>query len=422
MDAGLLMTVLVAVAAATLAATLTAVLLSRRRPGAQPAAEGEHRRLLDEVTREAVRAALDTTGRQVLDQLVRTNEERLRSQQQASEAQARRAQASLSDLVDPLRSELQRLEDQIHGLERARVEAYTRLTGQVESTGVQLRELQQVTTQLDAAMRSNQSRGRWGEIQLQRVVELVGLKEHVSYASQQQQVGSGQGRPDLTVFLTDDQVLYVDAKAPMAAYLRAVEAPDDTTREQSLQAHARALREHARALAGRGYLEDGHSVGLVVLFVPNEAALAAALDADRDLLAAALELRVAITGPTSLAMMLTNINASWRQHELAQNTTRIVAEVQVVHDRLRVFAGHLARLGKGLDDAIDAYNRAVGSFDSRLVPVARNLERLAAVSADAEVPALPRIDVQARTPALATDIDEPDPYPESSPPPDPEPS
>jgi DNA recombination protein RmuC len=207
-------------------------------------------------------------------------------------------------------------------------------------------------------------------------VELAGLKEHVSYVQQIQQHGDGSGKPDLTVHLTDGKVLYVDAKAPMAAFLDAIEESDPARQREHLQRHARDLMGHVQALTRRGYLDDGASIGLMALFVPNEASLSAALEADRDLLSKALSMRVAVTGPTSLAMMLTNISASWRQQQFAENAGRIVSEVKELHERLRIFTDHFAKVGTQLDRSVSAYNDAVGSFESRLLPSARRVEAL----------------------------------------------
>jgi DNA recombination protein RmuC len=350
------------------------------------------RPVLDELTRGAVNEALGTSGMQLSEQLRNATEERLRTQQSATEAQSRAAQDVLRQLVEPLTKGVEKLDVQVRALEQARADAYGRLHEQVTATATTLEALQAATGHLDRAMRSNQVRGQWGELQLQRIVELVGLKEHVSYEQQVQQVGTGTGRPDLTVHLTDGKVLYIDAKAPMAAFLRAIEEGDRDRQREHLAQHARDLLTHVRAIADRGYLDDGASIGMVALFVPNEAALAAALDADPDLLGRALALRVAITGPTSLAMMLTNVSASWRQQNLAENAERIVGEVLELHKRLGIFVDHLGKVGKHLTSSVGAFNSAVGSFERRLLPSARRVEQLAAVPDDARLDDLTEIE------------------------------
>ena len=386
--------------------------LARRGRGDESPLTAEALRpVLAELTRGAINEALGTSGMQLSEQLRSATEERLRTQQEATEAQSRAAQDVMRQLVEPLTKGVEKLDTQVRALEQARADAYGRLHEQVTATAVTLEALQTATGHLDRAMRSNQVRGQWGELQLQRIVELVGLKEHVSYEQQVQQVGTGTGRPDLTVHLTDGKVLYIDAKAPMAAFLRAIEEDDRDRQREHLAQHAKDLLLHVRAIAERGYLDDGASIGMVALFVPNEAALAAALDADPELLSRALALRVAITGPTSLAMMLTNVSASWRQQNLADNAERIVGEVLELHKRLGIFVDHLAKLGKHLTSSVGAFNAAVASFERRLLPSARRVEQLAAVPDDArlddlvEVETVPTLGATAQPPLPAVTDD-----------------
>ena len=386
--------------------------LARRGRGDElPLTAEALRPVLDELTRGAINEALGTSGMQLSEQLRSATEERLRTQQEATEAQSRAAQDVMRQLVEPLTKGVEKLDTQVRALEQARADAYGRLHEQVTATAVTLEALQTATGHLDRAMRSNQVRGQWGELQLQRIVELVGLKEHVSYEQQVQQVGTGTGRPDLTVHLTDGKVLYIDAKAPMAAFLRAIEEDDRDRQREHLAQHAKDLLLHVRAIVERGYLDDGASIGMVALFVPNEAALAAALDADPELLSRALALRVAITGPTSLAMMLTNVSASWRQQNLADNAERIVGEVLELHKRLGIFVDHLAKLGKHLTSSVGAFNAAVASFERRLLPSARRVEQLAAVPDDArlddlvEVETVPTLGATAQPPLPAVTDD-----------------
>jgi DNA recombination protein RmuC len=358
---------------------LATLLVLRARRAAGPPATETLQPMLAELTRSAVAEALGTSGMQLSDQLRQATEERLRTQQEAAESQARAAQEMLQRIVEPLTQGVTKLDTQVRALEQARADAYGRLHEQVMTTATTLESLQQATQRLGSAMSSNQVRGQWGELQLQRIVELVGLKEHVSYEQQVQQIGEGTGRPDLTVHLTDGKVLYVDAKAPMAAFVRALEIDDRAQQKAQLLQHARDLLGHVKVLAERGYLDDGASIGLVALFVPNEAALAAALDADPELLSKALAQRVVVTGPTSLAMMLTNVSASWRQQNLAENAERIVGEVLELHKRLGTFTDHLAKVGQHLGRSVSAFNSAVSSFERRLLPAARKVEQLAAV-------------------------------------------
>jgi len=404
MDNALLIAVLTL---AVIALVGLVVVLTRRTlgPGAAPALTPESLRpLLEDLTRGAVVEALGTTGTQLSEQLRQATEDRLRTLQSQTESQSRAAQESLAQIVEPLRQGVDKLDTQVRALEQSRADAYGRLHEQVTSTATMLEALQAATGRLDSAMRRNDVRGQWGELQLQRIVELVGLKEHVSYSQQTQQVGEGTGRPDMTVHLTDGKVLYVDAKAPMAAFLRALEETERDAQRVHLEQHAKDLLGHVKALTTRGYLDDGASVGLLVLFVPNEAALAAALEADPDLLSRALSQRVAVTGPTSLAMMLTNVSSSWRQQQVAENAERIVEEVLDLHKRMGVFVDHLSKVGQHLTSTTSAFNRAVGSFERRLLPSARRVEQLAAVADDARLPDLVEVE---QVPTLPANHDQP---------------
>jgi DNA recombination protein RmuC len=404
MDNALLIIVLTT---AVIALVGVVAVLARRSlgPGPVPALTPESLRpLLEDLTRGAVVEALGTTGTQLSEQLRQATEDRLRTLQSQAESQSRAAQESLAQIVEPLRQGVDKLDTQVRALEQSRADAYGRLHEQVTSTATMLEALQAATGRLDNAMRRNDVRGQWGELQLQRIVELVGLKEHVSYSQQTQQVGEGTGRPDMTVHLTDSKVLYVDAKAPMAAFLRALEETERDAQRVHLEQHAKDLLGHVKALTTRGYLDDGASVGLLVLFVPNEAALAAALEADPDLLSRALSQRVAVTGPTSLAMMLTNVSSSWRQQQVAENAERIVEEVLDLHKRMGVFVDHLAKVGQHLTSTTSAFNRAVGSFERRLLPSARRVEQLAAVADDARLPDLVEVE---QVPTLPASHDQP---------------
>jgi DNA recombination protein RmuC len=372
-----------------LAAVVVAVVAVRRQTSIDPA---ELRAPIEDVASTAIARAFGETS----TQLQQLNEERLRSHHESTESTTRAAREAIEKLVDPLRSGVDKLDAKVRELEQERARAYAELRGQVQSTTQLLEQLRTSTTRLDSAMRRNDVRGQWGELQLQRVVELAGLKEHVSYVQQVQQQGDGSGRPDMTVHLTDGKVLYVDAKAPMAAFLDALDEPDPARQREHLTRHARDLMKHVEELGRRGYVDDGASIGLMALFVPNEASLAAALEADPELLNKALTRRIAVTGPTSLAMMLTNISASWRQQQFAENAERIVAEVRELHDRLRKFSEHFARVGTQLDRSVSAYNDAVGSFETRLLPSARRVESLEVLPSDRRIDDLDEVERRPR--------------------------
>lgn len=375
---------LIVVIALALGLALGAVLRGRAAAGAGVSAE-EAQVLRAELERAAA-ASVATATSDALARLVEVTQQQLQTQQQQAEVQARSATTSLREVVEPLQAGLTALGEQVQELERRRAGAYAELDQKLGSTASLLETLRATTTELNSAMRRSDVRGHWGELQLRRVIELAGLKEHVSYSEQRAVAGEGSGRPDVTVHLTDGKVLYVDAKAPMAAFFAAIGEADREQQAPHLARHAADLLGHVKELQRRDYVNDGVSLPYLVLFVPNEASLAAALEAAPDLLDQAMGRGVILAGPTSLVMMLTNVSASWRQHAFAENAEQIVHEVGELHGRLGTFADRLAKVGRALEGSVKAYNDAVGSFDRRLMPAARRVEGLAAATSPVEVP------------------------------------
>ncbi len=282
--------------------------------------------------------------------------------------------AELSGLVGPLRENLNRLENQVNELEKSRRGAYGGLLQQLRSLAKQQDELQRATTTLGEALKSSSARGRWGELQLRRVVELAGMTAHVDFEEQAQ---TAAGRPDMVVHLPGGGVLPVDAKAPLAAYLEALAAGSDAERRQKLGEHARQLRARVRELAAKGYWQAfANAPEFVVVFVPSEAALAAAFEADGKLFDDALALRVLPAGPVTLLALLKSAAYGWQQQELSENARRITDAVRVLVGRLDTLTGALADVGRGLEKSVSAYNRAVGSYQTRLSPALRRLREL----------------------------------------------
>jgi DNA recombination protein RmuC len=329
--------------------------------------------------RRQVEDASERVTSEAVARLFAMTQEQLRTQGETVDRQARNAQDGVRGIVEPLQQTLADLRRQVSELEQQRAGAYSDLRVRLENTGTVLESLRTTTTELNTAMRRSDVRGHWGELQLQRVIEMAGLKERVSYSAQTQMVGEGAGRPDVTVNLTDGKVLYIDAKAPMGAFFDAIAESDREVQAGHLARHANDLLGHVRELERRAYVADGASLPFMVLFVPNEASLVAALEADPGLLEKAMRRGVALTGPTSLVMMLTNISAAWRQQVLAENAEQIVSQVAELHRRFAKFAEHLETLGKRLEVGVKAYNETVGSFERRLLPIARRVESLASI-------------------------------------------
>jgi len=287
-------------------------------------------------------------------------------------------QRAVEHLVAPLQASLQQVEEHLAHTERLREQAHGELRAQVATMGQTSEALRHETASLVTALRAPQVRGRWGEMQLRRVVELAGLVEHCDF-DEQQSVATDDGllRPDLVVHLAGDRHMAVDAKVPFAGYLDAVTTNDPAIRDERLRAHARHLRHHVDDLASKAYWRHvGDSPELVVLFVPAETFLTAALEQDPTLLEHAFSRNVVIATPATLIALLRTVALGWRQEALAENALQVHQVGRDLYTRLTTFAGHLGRVGNALESAVGAYNQAVGSWESRVAVSARWLDEM----------------------------------------------
>ncbi len=285
---------------------------------------------------------------------------------------------AVEDLVKPLREALEKSEAQIRRIEQERQQAYGSLTKHLETVAQTQQLLHGETRNLVQALRRPEVRGQWGELTLRRLVELSGMVEHCDFYEQLQlDTEEGRRRPDMVVRMPDGREIIVDVKTPLDAYLSAIEAADEDTRQRHLEQHARKVRERVRELAAKAYWNQfPRAPDFILLFIPGEQFLAAALDLDRALLEDALRQRIILTTPTSFVALLRAVAFGWRQEQLAANAERIREVGEELYRRLAVFADHLARLGKGLDTAVDNYNRAVGSFETKVLTGARRFTEL----------------------------------------------
>ena len=285
---------------------------------------------------------------------------------------------AVEDLVKPLREALEKSEAQIRRIEQERQQTYGSLTKHLETVAQTQQLLHSETRNLVQALRRPEVRGQWGELTLRRLVELAGMVEHCDFYEQLQlDTEEGRLRPDMVVRMPDGREIIVDVKTPLDAYLSAIEAPDEDTRQRHLEQHARKVRERVRELAAKAYWNQfPRAPDFILLFIPGEQFLAAALDLDRALLEDALRQRIILTTPTSFVALLRAVAYGWRQEQLAANAERIREVGEELYRRLAVFADHLARLGKGLDTAVDNYNRAVGSFETKVLTGARRFTEL----------------------------------------------
>ncbi|WP_380170223.1 DNA recombination protein RmuC [Kineococcus sp. DHX-1] len=285
----------------------------------------------------------------------------------------------LTATVTPVAATLERVEAQVAALERDRVQQYARLTEQLRSVAEGTDALRDQTASLAGALRASSSRGSWGEVQLRRVVEHAGMLDRVDFVEQTTlTTRAGRSvRPDLVVNLPGGKHVVVDAKAPLAAFLRAGEAADDGERRRELLAHARAVRGHVDALAAKEYpsaVEDSPDV--VVCFVPGEAFLAAACDADPALLEHAMSRRVVLATPTTLLALLRTVALTWQQDAVAGNARELFEVGRELYERLGTLGGHTASLGRTLHRAVEDYNRFVGTLERRVLVSARRIREL----------------------------------------------
>jgi len=314
-------------------------------------------------------------------------------------------QKAVADLVAPVRESLNKVDNQIQQIEKERGHAYVALHTQVQSLITTQKELQSETGNLVRALRTPNVRGRWGEIQLRRVVEIAGMLPYCDFTEQETISGeSGRLRPDLVVKLPGGKKVVVDAKTPLQAFLDAFETSDEDARRVALANHARQVRDHMKTLSGKSYWEQFEATPeFVVMFLPGETFFSAALEQDPGLIEHGVLNRVIPASPTTLIALLKAVAYGWNQEKLARNAHEISSLGKELHERLRSLAGHITAVGTGLDRAVEAYNKAVGSLENRVLVSARKFGELGA-SVPEQIPELEPVETTAR--ALSFDWDE----------------
>ncbi|WP_407636852.1 DNA recombination protein RmuC [Hamadaea tsunoensis] len=343
------------------------------------------------------RSAAEVARLKATLEAAQTGEARLEQSMRALTYEATaQSHEAVSRAIAPLHETLRRYEDQVAQLERDRVDAYAALRTEVKVVSEVSSGLRTETAQLVAALRAPQVRGRWGEHQLRRIVEAAGMLEHCDFAEQvTASTDNGVVRPDLVVTLHGGRTVVVDAKAPFDAYLTAMEARDGRLRDTHLDSHARALRSHVDALSGKAYWQAfTQTPEFVVLFVPADPFLDAALQRDPTLLEYAFARDIVLATPATLVALLRTIAYSWRSEALTRDALKVQELAKRLYTRIGTLGGHLTKLGSSLKASVDAYNSTVGSLERQTLVTARQLAELGV--ADAPLPEIAVVELAPR--------------------------
>ncbi len=332
--------------------------------------------------REQLSDTFSNLSRQALkhnsDEFLKLAQENLKQFQSQAQSDLGQKEKAIEHLIKPIQEALQKTEQQIQGMEKERREAYGALHTHLESMARAQASLSSETRNLVNALRRPEVRGQWGEMTLKRLAELAGMVEHCDFYEQETvHTDEGQQRPDMIIRMPDGREIIVDVKTPLDAYLSAIEKEDDESRDQELLRHARNVRNRVNELAAKAYwAQFKNTPDFVVLFIPGDQFLGAALDKDPALLEDALRQQVILATPTSFVALLRAIGYGWRQEQLAENADKIKQVGEELYKRLGTFANHLQKLGRSLESSAKHYNNAVGSFDSRILPSAQKFTEM----------------------------------------------
>ena len=325
-------------------------------------------------------------------------EQNLGKQQEKAKRELSEREKAVEALVKPIADALKSSQKQIADLEKSRSEAYGGIKNQLEAMQLSQKSLTQETQNLVNALRRPEVRGRWGEITLRRLVELAGMVEHCDFVEQVHTEGNGQIiRPDMVVRMPDRRELVVDVKTPLDAYLSAAEAQDDNERQLGLKRHAKNVRAHIRMLSSKAYWNQfEESPEFVILFIPGDQFLSAALNEEPDLIEYALSKQIILATPTSFVALLKAVAYGWRQLALADNAQEIRVLAEDLYGRLATFVSHMNKVGRQLAGSVENYNKAVGSLERSVLPGARKFVELG-VSSKKDIEKLELLESTPRT-------------------------